>query len=137
MSIMNGKHAYLSLLARFLLSLLFLYSGIGKLMTPEATIAYIGKAGLPFPPAAYAVALVIELGFALALALGYRTAFVAIVMSIFTLMADLAFHASFAEKMQVISFLKDIAICGGLLQIIASGPGWFSIDARQKQSRTK
>ncbi len=50
------------LLARVLLSLLFIYSGIGKLMGPEGTMAYIAKAGLPLPMLSYAMALVVELG---------------------------------------------------------------------------
>ena len=50
-----------SLLARVLLAALFLYSGFGKLMAPEGSMAYIAKAGLPMPMLAYAGARLISL----------------------------------------------------------------------------
>ena len=129
----HNKENHLSLAGRTLLSLLFLYAGIGKLMAPSATIAYIANAGFPFPTLAYAAALLVELGCATTLLLGYRTAVSAAVMAIFTLLAGLIFHSNFSEKMQLISFLKNIAICGGLLQVIASKPSAFSLDAKRLQ----
>lgn len=129
----HTKEDYLSLAGRALLSLLFLYAGIGKLMAPSATIAYIANAGLPFPTLAYAGTLLVELGCATALLLGYRTTVSAAVMAVFTLVAGLVFHSNFSEKMQLINFLKNIAICGGLLQVIASKPSAFSLDAKRQQ----
>ena len=128
------KEDYLLLAGRILLSLLFLYSGFGKLMAPAVVINYIAIAGLPLPKVAYVGALIVELGFATALILGYRTALVATVMAAFTLITGFAFHTNFAEKMQLISFLKNIAICGGFLQVIAGSPGAFSLDARRQHA---
>ncbi|UQY33970.1 DoxX family protein [Pseudomonas fulva] len=134
-SLMSHKDAYVSLFARLLLSLIFLYSGIGKLIAPEATIAYISNTGLPFAQLGYAAALFVELVLAVALLVGYRTAWVAIGMSIFTLAAALAFHFDFSDRGQVIAFLKNLAICGGLLQVAVSGAGGFSIDSLRSQPR--
>lgn len=133
--LMNHKDAYVSLLARLLLSLIFLYSGIGKLIEPGATIAYISDTGIPFAQLGYASALFVELVLAVALLVGFRTAWVAIGMSIFTLAAALVFHFDFSERGQIIAFLKNLAICGGLLQVAVSGPGGFSIDALRGQLR--
>lgn len=127
------KEDYVSFAGRVLLSLLFLYSGLGKLMAPAATMTYIANAGLPLPAVAYAGALFVELGLAAALLLGYRTALVAAGMALFTLVTGLAFHTNFAEKMQLISFLKNIAICGGLLQVMVGNPGSISLDAWRQQ----
>ncbi|MFJ4144440.1 DoxX family protein [Pseudomonas sp. NPDC089734] len=131
----HTKEDYCSFAGRVLLSLLFLYGGLGKIVAPAATMTYIANAGLPFPVLAYAGSLLVELGFASALLLGYRTKLVAAGMALFTLVTALVFHANFAEKMQLINFLKNIAICGGLLQVMAGSPGSLSLDAwRQNRS---
>ncbi|WP_432260883.1 DoxX family protein [Cupriavidus sp. TMH.W2] len=111
------------------MSSIFLMSGFGKLVNPEGTKAYIASAGLPWPDLAYVVAIVIELGLGAALVLGYRTRIVAFVMAVFTLAAALGFHSNFADPKQLINFMKNIAIIGGFLQIIAIGAGSVSLDA--------
>lgn len=121
------------LLARVLLSLLFIYSGIGKLMGPEGTMAYIAKAGLPLPVVSYALALVVELGVATALLLGCRTRESAAVMALFSIMSALMFHHQFADKGQLIQFLKNLAIAGGFVQLMLGPVGRFSLDARRQR----
>lgn len=117
-----------SLLGRVLLSSLFLISGFGKLAAPAATKAYIVYAGLPLPDLAYLVAVVVEVGFGLALLAGYRTRLVAAVMAVFTLATAFAFHFHLADQNQFIHFLKNVAITGGLLQVVALGAGAYSLD---------
>jgi putative oxidoreductase len=116
-------------LGRILMSSLFLMSGVGKLADPISTQAYIASKALPWPEAAYVIAVVIELGFGTALVLGYRTRIVAAVMAIFTLATGLTFHDNFADPKQLISFMKNIAITGGFLQVIVWGAGSLSLDA--------
>lgn len=111
------------------MSSLFLMSGIGKLADPVGTQAYIASKALPWPEAAYVIAIVIELGFGTALVLGYRTRIVAAVMAIFTLATGLTFHDNFGDPKQLISFMKNIAITGGFLQVIVWGAGSLSLDA--------
>lgn len=119
------------LLARVLLSLLFLYSGIGKLLGPEGTMAYIAKAGLPLPLLSYAMALVVELGVATALLLGWRTREAAAVMALFSVASALMFHHQFSDKGQLIQFLKNLAIAGGFVQLMLGPAGRWSLDARR------
>lgn len=121
------------LFGRALLVALFLFSGIGKLMAPSATIAYIAASGAIFPPLAYAIALFVELGLATALLLGYRVRPVALLMAAFTLMTALLFHNHFGDKGQLINFMKNLAICGGLLQVAVFGAGTFSLDHLRAQ----
>jgi putative oxidoreductase len=111
------------------MSSLFLMSGVGKLADPVGTQAHIASKALPWPEAAYVIAVVIELGFGTALVLGYRTRIVAAVMAIFTLATGLTFHDNFADPRQLISFMKNIAIAGGFLQVIVWGAGSLSLDA--------
>ncbi|RMN31811.1 hypothetical protein ALQ64_02883 [Pseudomonas cannabina] len=75
-----------------------------------------------------------SLGLAAALVIGFRTTLAAAMMAVFTLITALVFHQHFAEKSQLTSFLKNIAICGGLLQVIVSGPGALSLDETFKRT---
>jgi len=121
-------------LGRLLLAGLFLFSGLGKIMAPEGTQAYIAAAGLPFPLLGYLAAIAVELGGGILLLLGYRTRIVAWAMAAFTIAAALCFHNHFADQNQLIHFLKNIAIAGGLLQIAAFGAGGLSLDARARRA---
>ncbi len=123
-----------ALVGRVLLASLFLISGFGKLLAPAATKAYILSAGLPLPDLSYLIAVVVEVGFGLALVLGYRTRAVAAIMAVFTLATAFAFHAHFGDQNQMIHFLKNIAITGGLLQVVALGAGSYSLDALRRRT---
>ena len=115
---------------RVLLATIFVLSGVGKIADPGGTIAYIGAAGLPLPQLAFAGATLIEVGGGIALVLGYRTRIVAAVLAIFSLLTAVAFHSVFADQNQMIHFLKNVAMAGGLLQVVAFGAGRLSLDAR-------
>ena len=132
---MNTQNASTSLLARALLASLFLISGFGKLAAPAATKAYIAYAGLPLPDLAYVIAVVVEVGFGLALLAGYRTRLVAALMALFAVATALAFHDHFGDQNQFIHFLKNLAIAGGLLQVAATGAGAYSLDAVRQRRR--
>jgi putative oxidoreductase len=122
---------------RVLLSAIFLASVIGKLQAPAATIGYIASVGLPIPPVAYGLAVLIELVGGLALLVGFRTRTAAGALAIFSLVAAVGFHSNFADLNQFIHFFKNVAIAGGLLQIVAFGAGAWSLDAyrRAKERR--
>ncbi|WP_395607486.1 DoxX family protein [Pseudomonas sp. B22129] len=130
---MSTQQNFTLLLGRALLVALFLFSGIGKLMAPDATISYIAASGAPFPSLAYGIALIVELGLATALLLGYRVRPVALLMAAFTLLTALLFHNHFGDKGQLINFLKNLAITGGFLQIAVFGAGTFSLDQLRAQ----
>ena len=123
--------AGLTLLGRVLVSAIFLLSGASKLAAPAAMVGYIQSVGLPFPQLALGLAVLVELGGGLALVLGYRTRLVAAILAVFSAATALAFHANLADQNQFIHFFKNIAMAGGLLQIVAYGAGRFSLDARR------
>ena len=120
------------LAARFLIAPLFLLSGLNKLGSAEAAIAWIDAAGLPFATLGYIAAVVVEIFGSLALIAGFKTRYVAAIMALFTVAAALAFHNQLGDQNQFIHFFKNIAIAGGLLQIVAFGAGRFSLDALRK-----
>ena len=116
----------LEFFGRLLLSALFLIEGFGKITIQEDVIMYMEDYGVPgilFLPAT-----VLEILFPLLLIVGYRTKWAAAVMALFTFAVAIIFHTDFSEGIQMVMFLKDIAIAGGFMIIVAHGPGKISLD---------
>jgi len=114
------------LIGRIFLSVLFLIEGIGKLFTQEQVITYMEDYGVPgilFIPA-----VIVEILFPLLLIVGYKTRLAALVLALFTLTVTIIFHTDFDDGMQLISFLKNLAITGGFMIVIAYGSNKFSLD---------
>ncbi|MGW8466325.1 DoxX family protein [Pseudomonas sp. CLCA07] len=128
----NVTQASASLIGRILLSAIFILSGFSKLAAPAMMVGYISSVGLPFPQLALALAIIVEIGGGLALIAGYRTRTVAAVLALFSVFTALAFHSALADQNQFIHFFKNIAMAGGLLQVVAFGAGRFSLDARRR-----
>ena len=118
------------ILGRILLSAIFLINGIGKIFNYEGTIQYMENFDVP----GYLIipAIIIEILFPILLIIGYYTKFSALVLSLFTLVLAVIFHTDFSNQMQLISFLKNIAIAGGFLIIFVYGPGKYSLDHKLK-----
>tara|TARA_B100000029_G_C17230548_1_gene835164 strand:- start:55 stop:438 length:384 start_codon:yes stop_codon:yes gene_type:complete len=113
-------------IGRILLSALFLIEGLGKISIREDVIIYMEDYGVPgilfFP------AIILEILFPLFLIAGYKTKWIASIMTLFTFTVAIIFHTDFNEGMQMMLFLKDIAIAGGFMIIIVHGPGKISLD---------
>jgi len=120
--------SYLAFAGRLLIGVPFAMSGLSKLAAYGATTAMIGAVGLPVPPLAYAVAVAVELSGGLLLIAGFQTRIVAIALALFSLATALSFHSNFADQNQMIHFLKNVMMAGGLLQIVAFGAGALSMD---------
>ncbi|AMO93118.1 doxX-like family protein [Collimonas fungivorans] len=120
-------------LGRLLMSLIFILSGVGKLAAPAATIGYIASTGLPLATLGYAAAVIVELGGGLLLLAGYQTRLVAAVLAVFAVVTALIFHHALGDQNQMIHFMKNLAMAGGLLQVAAFGAGAFSLDGRSRK----
>ena len=127
---MSKQYDSVAVVGRVLIGVLFLMSGLSKLAAPAAIQGYIASVGLPAPVVAYAVAVAVEVLGSLLLIAGVGARFVAAAMTVFTLATALAFHNNFADQNQMIHFMKNLMIMGGLLQVAAFGAGRFSLDAR-------
>ena len=116
----------IEVLGRIFLSAIFLINGVGKIFNYEETIQYMENfnvsGNLIIP------AIIVEILFPILLIIGYKTRFSALVLSLFTLTLAVIFHTDFSNQMQLISFLKNIAIAGGFLIIFVNGAGKYSID---------
>jgi putative oxidoreductase len=124
----------IALAGRLLIAAIFVMSGLGKIAQPAATIGYMTAAGLPLAPLGLAGAALIEVGGGLALILGYRVRLAAAVLALFALVTAFVFHSAFADQNQFIHFFKNVAVAGGLLQVVAFGGGRLSLDARGGRS---
>jgi putative oxidoreductase len=121
---------YVPFTGRLLIGLPFAMSGLSKLAAIGPTTEAIRAAGLPLPPVALAVSVIVELGGGLLLVAGFRARFVAAVLVLFALATAVSFHRNFADQNQMIHFLKNVMMAGGLLQIVAFGAGALSLDSR-------
>ena len=74
--------------------------------------------------------MIVELVGSVLLIVGFQTRIAAYGLAVFTLLAAILFHNNFADQNQMIHFLKNLMIAGGLLQVAAFGSGRFSVDAR-------
>ena len=125
----------LALIGRILLALMFVHSGYGKIGSVAGTAAYIGSVGLPMPQVLAILAIVVELGGAIALIVGFKARWAAFALAVFTVLAAIFFHNYWAkppaqQMIDQLMFLKNLAVTGGLLFVVAFGPGAWSIDKR-------
>jgi len=123
------------LLGRVLIALLFIPAGLGKIGDFQGAAGYIASAGLPLPAVLAVIAILIEVGVAGALLVGWQVRWAALILALFTLVAALIFHAFWAsppdqKMMQSINFFKNLAIVGGLLFVAAHGAGPYSVDGK-------
>jgi putative oxidoreductase len=117
-----------TLAARLMIALIFLIAGWGKLGAGYAgTQQYMASVGLP--GMLLPLVILTELGGGLAVLIGLFTRVAAVALAGFTVLSALFFHTNFADQMQSIMFMKNIAIAGGFLLLAVHGPGSYSVDA--------
>ena len=113
-------------LGRVFISSLFIVEAIRKFFSPDEGMMYMSDYGVPeilFYPS-----LIFEFVVPLILIAGFKTRFFASLLFLFVLSVTVIFHTDFSNNMQMISFLKNLAIMGGLLIIISNKPQMCSID---------
>jgi len=126
-----SSSSYAAAGGRILLGAIFVLSGFSKIADPASALGYIGSVGMPLPQVALAVAILVEVVGGLALMLGYRTRLVAAALAVFSLATASFFHSALGDQNQFIHFFKNIAMAGGLLQVVAFGPGPIALDSRR------
>lgn len=122
---------YSSLVARVLLAHIFILAGLSK-MGAEAyagTQGYMAAMGVP--EMLLPLVIMLEVAAGLALIVGWKTRWAAYALASFTVIAAIIFHRDFADQMQMILFMKNLAIAGGLILLAEHGAGVFSLDNRK------
>ena len=118
-----------SFIGRLLISAIFLMAGINKITGYEATTGYMAAMGVP--SVLLPLVIVTEVAGAIAIIIGYKTRSVAFLLAGFSILSALFFHFNFADQTQSIMFMKNIAIAGGFLFLVANGPGSWALDNRK------
>jgi putative oxidoreductase len=127
-----------ALVGRILIAAIFLVSGIAKLTDLDGTVGYMTGVGIPYARQLAVVAGLAEIAGGLALVFGFLTRIGALGLFIYMIPTTLLFHAFWTfegaeQKMQMVNFMKNLAIMGGLLTVFAFGPSRYSIDKKIRE----
>ena len=127
---------YIPLVARICLATIFIQTGLSKILNFGGTQQQIANAGLPLAALLTLLTIVFEIVGGTSLILGYRARFGAVLLLAFLIPATLVFHNFILDSTQTIQFMKNLAIMGGLLMVVANGPGPASMDRPEAPMRT-
>jgi len=127
-----------ALIGRILIGTIFLLSGIAKLTDTANTASQMQAAGIPSAYALAIIAGIAEVAGALSIMTGFLARIGALGLFVYLIPTTLIFHhfwdlSGNAQLTQVVNFMKNLAILGGLSLLVAYGPGRYSIDARLRR----
>ena len=125
---MNQLQAFSALLGRLFLAMIFIQSGLSKMSDYAATQGYMDAMGVSSALLPLVIALEVLGG--IAIVIGFKARLVALAMAGFSLLSALLFHTNFSDHTQTIMLMKNIAIAGGFLMIVAHGAGAYALDNR-------
>ncbi len=116
------------LIGRILISVIFLFSGFNKITNYEGTILWMegfGLQGFLLIPA-----IILEIVAPILIIVGYQTKIAAAALSVFCIATAFIFHNDFSDQMQIIAFMKNIALAGGFLFLVANGAKGYCLDKK-------
>ena len=121
-------------LGRILIVAIFVYTGISKLTHFDGTSHMIAEKGIPVAAVATAIAILIELGGAIAIIIGWQTKLAAAIQFVYLIFITFMYHNFWAappqlHDVQLLNFLKNVGIMGGLLLLVTRGAGASSVDS--------
>jgi putative oxidoreductase len=129
----DSSSSFTPLAGRILMSVIFLVSGFFKIGGYSQMVGYAASKGLPIAGVAIACAAVLELAGGLAILVGFQTKIVAWLLFLYLIPTTFVFHNFWTmqgmdQQNNMIHFLKNVAIMGGLVTLAANGPGPHSVD---------
>ena len=123
----------LDFLGRIFISSVFLFSGVNKILNYESNAQWVEGFGIPgfllIP------AIIIEIILPILIIIGYQTRSSAGLLAIFSLLTAFIFHFDFSNQMQIIAFLKNVGLAGGMLFLVVHGAKDFSLEKKNKYVR--
>ena len=128
---MEGVKKYSQLIGRVLIALIFILFGFTKITNFGSNLGYMQAFNVPFTTFVLVIAIAIELLGGISLALGLKTKWGAGALIIYTAIITLIFHTNLSDQTQLIQFMKNLAIIGGLILIANYGPGPYSFDKKK------
>jgi len=118
----------IDLVGRIFISVLFFINGIFKINNYEGTIEWMDGYGLP--GIMIIPAIIIEIVAPILIVIGYKTKIAAALLFLFCISTAFIFHNDFSDQMQLTAFLKNIALAGGFMFLIANGARAYSLDKK-------
>lgn len=119
------------LIGRVLMSVIFIMAGISKLGAVDGTAGYMASLGIPAAGLAVWLVIALEILGGLAILTGFFTRYAAWALAAFCVASGWLAHFQPADQMQMISFMKNLAMAGGFMALAVCGPGALSVDARR------
>jgi len=115
------------LVGRVLIAVMFIMAGYSKIGGYEGTQGYMESVGVP--GLLLPVVIALELLGGIAVLVGYQTKIAAFLLGGFTFLAAVIFHSNFGDQMQMILFMKNLAISGAFLLLFVHGPGQWALNS--------
>lgn len=116
-----------TLVGRALIAIMFIMAGYSKIGGYEGTQGYMESVGVP--GILLPVVIALELLGGIAVLVGYQTKIAAFLLGGFTFLTAIMFHSDFAQQMQMILFMKNLAIGGAFLLLFVHGPGRWALNS--------
>ncbi len=127
-NIFQKNAALIDLVGRLLLVAIFVITGVEKMGGFADTQGFMASKGVP--GLLLPVALALEIGGGLAIAIGWKTRLFAFLIAGYCVLAAAIFHSNFADQQQFFSLMRNVSMAGGFLVLVANGPGRLSIEGR-------
>ncbi len=115
-----------AMIGRSMIAIIFIMAGFSKIGGYAGTQGYMESVGVPGLLLPAVIAL--ELLGGIAVLLGYQTKIAALLLGGFTFLAAIIFHSDFGQQMEMILFMKNIAISGAFLLLFVHGPGHWALN---------
>jgi putative oxidoreductase len=136
----SGRYEWLTLIGRVLLAFIFIISGLKKIPGWTQTAGYMAAQGVRAVPFFLALALALELIGGFSILFGLKARFGAFLLFLYLIPVTLVMHRFWGvpenvSAMQMINFVKNFAIMGGLLVLTANGAGKLSLDGLRSRVR--
>ena len=118
----------LDLIGRIFISGIFLLSGFNKIVNYEGTVSWMESFGVP--EFLLIPAIILEMIAPILIIIGYKTKIAAAALSIFCIATAIIFHNNLSDQMQLIAFMKNIALAGGFLFLVINGAKGYCLDKK-------
>jgi putative oxidoreductase len=141
---MSNTNNVIILVARILLSFMFILAGFGKLTDPAGTAGMVAGAGLPASTALTYIAGLFELVTGLAVLVGFQTKIIGWALAAFCIFTAIVFHLpavnvpdfpaaanGWINALNQIMVMKNFTLAGAYIFLAIVGPGVYSLDARR------
>lgn len=126
---------YYTLIGRIFLSLIFLFAGFGKITNFEGTQQYMSAHSIPLTGLFLILAFLVELIGSISIIFGFKAKWGSLLLILFLIPTTLIFHTNFSDQIQIIMFLKNLGLMGGLFFIYVFGPGEISFDSKNTKEQ--